>query len=70
MATIIDYKSKASITDPDPTLPDKLNEFYNRFDEKNNYPPPPSPNADDISVEPPLSIKESDIIKELKKTQC
>ena len=67
MAKITDYKSKASITDPDPTLPDKLNEFYNRFDEKNNYPPPPSPTADDISVDPPFTVSESSIIKEFKK---
>ena len=65
MAKITDYKTKASIRDPDPDLPDKLNTFYCRFDEKNNYPPPPTPNHETVS-EPPFKISESEVVKQFK----
>lgn len=67
LATITDYKKKSSFSDPDPSLPDKLNDFYSRFDEKNTNPPPPSPPADVSSADPPFIIREAEVISQFKK---
>ena len=67
LASITDYKNKSTATDPDPTLPDKLNIFYSRFDAKNSYPPPPTPSDEILDSNPPFTIKESDVKKEFSR---
>ena len=67
LAKMTDYKKKSSFSDPDPSLPNQLNEFYSRFDLKNTNPPPPSPPAEVTSADPPFSIPEAEVISQLKK---
>ena len=62
---ITQYKKKSKFDDCDPTLPDKLNEFYGRFDQANTNPPPIIPPADSNS-DPPFTITESDVRKSFK----
>ena len=62
MNTITQYKgSKRSADTNDVTLPDKLNEFYARFDRDNNTTPIPLPI--DTDTPPPFVINEHDVCR-------
>lgn len=60
---ITNYKQKAVAQDDvDPELPDKLNLFYSRFDEKNpspGYRPPPLGSASALT--PPFTVQEAEV---------
>ena len=62
---VTQYKKKSKFDDCDPSLPDKLNDFYGRFDQANTNPPPtilpPDSNSD-----PPFVISETDVRKAFK----
>ena len=60
------YKKKASIIDCEPNLPNKLNDFYGRFDQANTSQPPniPPPSPDSES---PFVITETEVRSLFKK---
>lgn len=66
---VTQYKQKAGVADNhDPTLPDKLNSFYCRFEEKNPNPGYRPTLPDDPSLlTPPFTIQEEDVRKLFKK---
>jgi len=67
LQTVTDYKKRSSPADADPTLPDKLNEFYGRFDRDNttpvtvSFPDPASP------LPPPFVVSEQEVRMLLRK---
>ena len=66
---ITQYKVRAAATDGhDSTLPDQLNSFYCRFDEKNPNPGyrPPLP-VDPSLLTPPITVQESEVRKLFKE---
>ena len=60
------YKVKPNSNINDPNLPDKLNEFYCRFDHANNCPIPELPNLND-DLDPLFVVKESEVRSLFKK---
>jgi hypothetical protein len=65
LQTITQYKQKATISNDDPTLPDKLNHFYARFDRLNTTSMPPTNNSG--VCDPPFVVQESDVRKLLRR---
>ena len=62
MQTITNYKKKsAPLDDSDKDLPDKLNEFYARFDRQNTTPVTVQPPDPAHPLPPPFVIEESDV---------
>ena len=62
---ITQYKQASKFADThDPTLPDKLNDFYGRFDRQNHQPVPDIPPCSDDSQ--PFTVSESDVKKLLE----
>ena len=63
LQAVTDYKKKNSTVDDDPTLPDRLNNFYARFDRANTTP---------VTVQPPdpTSPLSSSIRGELTRCAC
>ncbi|XP_070183447.1 uncharacterized protein [Littorina saxatilis] len=66
---VTQYKKKpAASDDHDPTLPDKLNSFYCRFDEKNPNPGyRPSLPDDPLLLIPPFTVQEAEVKKLFKQ---
>ena len=64
--TITGYKPRSCSLDPDPELPDKLNDFYGRFDRENKDPPPSIQQSDD-DTSPPFIISDWDVKKAFLK---
>ena len=58
LQAITEYKTKQHVTDPDPSLPGRLNDIFCRFDSYsgNQAPPPVRP-----SVDVPPAISEHDV---------
>ncbi|XP_070182229.1 uncharacterized protein, partial [Littorina saxatilis] len=66
---VTQYKKKSAASDDhDPTLPDKLNSFYCRFDEKNPNPGyRPSLPDDPSLLIPPFTVQEAEVKKLFKQ---
>jgi hypothetical protein len=70
LQTITNYKRKTSPADDDPALPDKLNDFYARFDRDNTTPVtvlPPDPAS---PLPAPFVVSEEEVRALFKKQNC
>ena len=70
LQTITDYKRKCSLADDDPTLPDKLNDFYARFDRENTTPVTVTPPDPESPLPAPFVVSEEEVRALFKKQNC
>lgn len=67
LQTITQYKQKPNTSDIDPSLPDRLNSFYSRFDEKNHSHPDRSVPLEVLSSASALTVTEAQVRCELSR---